>query len=157
MKIQHFYENILKQSISEEELRKKGQEFRNLVLKKVLNSRYIDGALATLQLLQENNIPAYVVSGTPHDEINYIVKEKQLSCFFKEVHGSPRLKIEIIYELARKYKFKLSSCLFLGDAITDYDAAKETGVQFLGIVPETEKKVFPQGTQTSPFVTIDII
>jgi beta-phosphoglucomutase-like phosphatase (HAD superfamily) len=91
-KFRYFYENILCREITEEEMQHLGEMFSNLVLQQVLESPFVEGVLETLEQLHTLGIPAYIVSGTPHEEINYIVKEKGLSHFFKAVHGSPRKK-----------------------------------------------------------------
>lgn len=155
-KFRHYYENILGKSVSESELELLGDKFSGLVLKGVLEAPFIAGALDALKQLIKKGIPAYVVSGTPQDEIEYIVIKRKLSRFFKEVHGSPRSKKKIIKQIFKKTSLSGDGCLFIGDAMSDYRAAQDTGVCFLGIINKDVTSPFPQGTITSYSVKIDI-
>ncbi len=155
-KFRCFYENILKKEITKEKLEHLGEMFTKLVLQGVLESPFMEGALETLQQLDALGVSAYIVSGTPHEEINYIVKEKGLSHFFRAVHGSPRQKAEIIKNILNRNGCQRASCLFIGDAMSDYNAAQETGVCFLGIVKKDEASPFPDGTIVSSAVRLDM-
>jgi len=148
--------NILKKKIDEGELHRLGKVFSELVLKEVLASQFVTGALETLNQIKKLNIPAYVASGTPHEEINYIVKKRGLSHFFEEVYGSPRKKNEIINQILEENGFQRSRCLFIGDAISDYNTAIETGICFLGIVKKDDKSPFPNETIFFDYVTLNI-
>jgi hypothetical protein len=45
-------------------------------------------------------------------------------------------------------------CLFIGDAMSDYNAALKNQMQFLGIVPENDVSPFPAETKVSNIVNI---
>ena len=83
-----------------------------------------------------------------------IVQAKGLDRFFLEVHGSPRPKAAIIREILARHRFTPDRCLFVGDALADYRAARDTGLHFLGIVPEGATSVFPEGTPCSAAVRL---
>jgi len=151
-KFRYYYENILNIKIGESEIQELSKQFSELVVEGVIDSPFIRGAFETLELLKERQIPSYVVSGTPHDEINFIVKKKGLSGYFEEVHGSPRKKWEISSEIVGSRGYNSERCLFIGDAMTDYHAAKKTGMQFLGIAPKQSSSPFPKGTRNSEIV-----
>lgn len=148
-KFKYFYNTLLGVSISEEQLHKLGEEFSDLVLNEILASPYISGSLETLTMLRQNNVPAFVVSGTPDDEIKFIVKQRCLDVFFREVHGSPRQKDSIVLDVIGRYGYDRLKCLFIGDAMSDYKAAQRVGVNFLGIVTEAGPGPFPPGTDIS--------
>jgi HAD superfamily hydrolase (TIGR01549 family) len=124
------------------------------VLEKVIRSPFIDGALEALNKLKKAKTPAYVVSGTPEAEIKLIVKKKKLDPYFKEVHGSPRHKEEIVAEILKNSKFSPARCLFIGDAMSDYNAARITGTNFLGIVANSGKSPFHADCLTSQSVVL---
>ena len=155
-KIKHYYENILKKSITQEELQELGDKFSKLVLQKVLNSPYIPGVLETLQKLKKNNVPCFVISGTPEEEINFIVEKKELNPFFLEVHGSPKEKQTALSDIIDRYKLTPEACLFIGDALTDYNAACKTGIKFLGIVKKGKSTPFPENTWINSSFKLDI-
>ena len=153
-KFKYYHEQLLNKPVSEEELQELGTQFSDLALEKVLNALFIEGAHETLRELVEKNIPAFVVSGTPDEEIKLIVEKRGLSKYFREVHGSPRHKDELISDISQRFSLKPEKCLFIGDAMTDYKAAKATGVHFLGVVLSSESSPFPEGTNCSTIVHI---
>lgn len=148
-KIRYWYENFLNQPVNEEEVRELCSQFSSLVLKQVIASRFVDGALESLKYAQNQGIPAYVVTGTPQDEICQIVEAVGIAGYFDEIHGSPRRKDEIVEDVLDRKGYIPSKCLFIGDGPNDYQAALAAGVQFLGIVNTGSKFSFPAGTRVS--------
>ncbi len=152
-KFRHYYEVLLGQPISEVELVSLGEEFSRIVFEQVLCAPYIAGALETLEKLLKESTPAYVVSGTPEEELGAIVERRGLTRFFLGVYGSPKTKMQILAEIMHKKRYTSERCLFLGDAMTDYEAAHVTAVRFLGIVRPGGLTPFPPGTPISFKVT----
>jgi len=153
-KFRHYYQNILHLPITEHQLDELGQAFSKLALEKVIASPFIPGALDSLTILKTESVPSYIVSGTPEEEIRHIVDVKGLAHFFQEVHGAPRKKPEILSDILRRKEYHPDHCLFLGDAMSDYQAAQKTGVCFLGIVPDDCQSPFPSGTPVANHVRI---
>lgn len=154
-KFKYYYKYLLGKSINQDILDELGREFNKLALNGVLVAPFIDGALETLKLLKEQEIPAFVVSGTPHEELQIIVEKRNLTPYFWEVHGSPREKQEIVQDIASRYSLCMKDSLFIGDALTDFEAAQVCGTGFLGIVKDCEKSPFPESTIVSPWVFVD--
>lgn len=147
-KLRHCCEVLAGRPVDDRELADLGHTFADLVRAEVVAAPLIAGALETLEQLRRAGIPAFVVSGTPHEEMGLIVADKGLQSYFAEVHGSPRSKTEIISQLLDRYHYDPGHCLFIGDALTDYHAARATGLHFLGIVPEGTASIFPAGVPT---------
>jgi len=61
-----------------------------------------------------------------------------------EIHGSPRTKNEIINKIISRNNYHCKRCLFVGDAMTDYNASIETGLNLIGIVKDNEILPFPK-------------
>lgn len=156
-KIRHCFATFAKRILSEEELALAGTTFSSLVMEEVVAAPLMPGALDTLQLMQRDNIPAFVISGTPADEMQVIVGRKGLADLFKEVHGSPQTKPVIIEDILVRYGFEPQCCLFIGDALADYRAAMATGLRFLGIVPDGTSSIFPGSVPTSPIVRLPVM
>ena len=154
-KFRYIYEHILNIPLDEQELKVLGSDFSRLVLEAVINAPYLPGVMETLIELQSLKIPAYIVSGTPEDEMKYIVQRRDLSLFFKGVYGTPRKKSEIVDIILRMEQYLPPKCLFIGDSLTDYDAARNHELCFLGIVMDSQNSPFPAGTWTSPMVTVN--
>lgn len=153
-KFKYFYNNLLKRSISVQELTELGEEFSNLVLQEVLSAPFIPGAYETLCNLKQEGVPCYVVSGTPEEEVRHIVKVRQLEGLFEEVHGSPRNKGEILEDILYRKHYLPESCMFLGDSLTDYHAAQLTKMNFIGVVSDGIESPFPVRTLTVNIVHV---
>lgn len=153
----YYYDKLLKIPITDEKLALLGKEFSALVVQKVIDSPFVPGAESCLRSAQKEGIPCYIVSGTPEEEIRIIVSSKNLGHFFKEVHGSPRQKDLIVADILMRKQYKADQCLFIGDALSDYDAAQKNSLRFLGIVKNSEDSPFPVGTAISPKVTVPSI
>jgi phosphoglycolate phosphatase-like HAD superfamily hydrolase len=153
-KIRHCFTAFAGHLPTDAELDRAGQTFSQLVLDEVIAAPLIPGALTTLRQLQEAAIPAFVVSGTPGEEMRLIAWRKGLSSFFLEVHGSPLAKPALLADILVRHGYIPDQCLFIGDALADYRAAVATGLRFLGIVPAGRDSIFPRGVPTSPVVTL---
>ncbi len=155
-KFEYAYRHLLNQPLTPELAEALGQEFNRLALDGVLAAPFIDGALDTLQALLQDGVPAFVVSGTPHEEVGLVVEKRDLADYFLEVHGSPRSKASIVQDIAARHGFQLRECLFIGDAMTDFNTAQTCGTAFLGIVTDGESP-FPLETQVLKKVGIDLL
>ena len=153
-KFRYYYEEILNQPVDEEIIESLSKQFSNLVVEGVLASPFIPGAKESLDCLKKKAIPCYIVSATPYEEINLIVEKKELKGYFKEVHGSPRKKWEICREIITKENYNPQNCLFVGDAMSDYEAAQKNGICFLGIVGNGEISPFSDDTSVSSVVAL---
>lgn len=152
----YYYNEILKKPISKIIIDELSQQFSHLVMDDVIASPYCLNSKETLEIIKKNSIPAYIVSGTPENEMKRIVAKKELSGYFCGVYGSPKKKYEICQYIINNENYLSQNCLFIGDAMSDYEAAKRTGIQFLGIVKEHDKSIFPEGTAISSLVTISV-
>lgn len=142
IKFRHFEEQILGRPLSEARLELLAAEFTRRTLAGVLAAPFIPGAEQTLREVRRLELLAFVVSGTPTAELRQVVEERQLGSFFEEVHGSPPLKPPIIQSLLANHGLDPRRCLFIGDALTDLDAAQQTGLHFCGVEPPGEQHPF---------------
>jgi HAD superfamily hydrolase (TIGR01549 family) len=147
-KFEYYYNVLLDRLIDDTELERLGRQFKTLVLGKTLAAPFVPGALETLKELKKKAVPAFVVSGVPDEEIKLIVEKRALAEYFIEVHGSPRTKNEIITDILQRHGYLANKCLFIGDAMTDYEASKNTKIEFLGVSTEPESSPFPAATCT---------
>ena len=154
-KFRYYYEEILNKPVNEEIIKTLSAQFSDLVIDGILASPFMPGAKESLERLKKKEIPCYIVSATPYDEINLIVEKKELRGYFKEVHGSPRKKWEICRKIITKENYNPQNCLFIGDAMSDYEAAQKNGIYFLGIVGNGEISPFFDGTSVSSVVALE--
>lgn len=124
------YQELLRQVYTPTEQERMGSAFSAIVLDKVLNCPFVPGALETLEALQ-GWYPMFVASGTPQEELELIVKKRGLAKRFVEVWGTPLKKVEIIHDILNRYDLSREEVLFIGDGVSDYQAATETGLLFI--------------------------
>lgn len=136
-KFRHYYREFLGQPLDEAGLADLCRRFARLVVDEVVAAPEIPGAVVFLQAWK-GRLPFFVVSATPEEEIQEIVRRRGWSQYFREVRGAPRSKRDNLEILLQAHGLAPARCLFFGDAASDYRAAEACGVTFLGIVPGPE-------------------
>ncbi len=149
VKILHIHKEYLGIELDADEHHRLGEQYADLVMRKVVAAPWVPGARETLEKLH-GRIPLFVVSGTPEGELRHYAQERHMENYFTEVRGSPPFKPEIIDELLATHGVEREGAIMIGDATTDHDAARATGIAFLGRVPEGRESPFPEGTPTAP-------
>jgi HAD superfamily hydrolase (TIGR01549 family) len=145
-KIRYAHEHIIKQPLTEKELADWSAEYSQLVVQDVIGVDCIAGAREFLDS-NRGGVPMFVISGTPEAELRYIADQREITGYFRKLHGSPIRKPVHIRNLLAAYRLDPDCCIFIGDALTDFNAARETGLHFIGIQGEIS---FPQGTRALP-------
>lgn len=141
-KFRYFQSILLGESVNQLKIDALADQFSLLVKQKVIASKYILGVMDFLKANEGKK--QFICTGTPQNEIEDIVEKKGIKALFEEVYGSPRTKIEIIQTIMDKNSVSPKDCIFFGDAMTDYDAAKACSIPFVGII--NEDTLFPEGT-----------
>jgi phosphoglycolate phosphatase-like HAD superfamily hydrolase len=135
------------------------RRFSALVVDEVVASDEIPGAKEVLERWSPS-VPCFVVSATPDDEIVAIAARRGVSGYFKEILGSGRTKTENLAYLLKRYALSPETSLFFGDAASDYRAAMDCGVNFLGILPGPEApllKIAPDIKWARNFTELDFL
>jgi phosphoglycolate phosphatase-like HAD superfamily hydrolase len=130
-KLKFYHYKYLREDINEYKVNELANEFSNLVLQKVIDSPYVKGVVDFIT----SNFCKYdfhISTGTPTDEIETILKTKTLRNFFKDVYGSPEKKDIHVKKILKKHGYKNKEVVFIGDAISDRDAAKNNSIYFIG-------------------------
>lgn len=126
------YQELLGTMLSPSEEKRLGQQFSDIVLEKLLACPFVPGTIELLEELKRLRIPAFIASGTPQGELEWLVQRRGLASYFQEVWGSPAEKPEIIERLIAQYELDRNHLYFIGDGLSDYIATKATGIQFIG-------------------------
>ncbi|MDD4910435.1 MAG: HAD family hydrolase [Candidatus Omnitrophica bacterium] len=137
-KFEHIYKNILRLPFSEGLSEELGIKFKDYVCQEVIRCPFVKGAQEFLAKYYKK-ISLFVVSGTPQEEIAFIVKERGLEKFFCEVFGSPAKKQNLISGVLEKYGLAAREAVFVGDSIDDHEAAQKAGIRFIGRVREGQR------------------
>tara|TARA_Y100000590_G_scaffold291722_1_gene328472 strand:+ start:234 stop:872 length:639 start_codon:yes stop_codon:yes gene_type:complete len=131
-KIKYFEEQILKKKISTHDINMLAKIFEEKVKSKVINCKYIDGALEFI--MQKSELyDLYISTGTPQKEIEEIVNAKLLNQYFKKIYGSPNSKMEHIQNILINSNSSKKNTIFIGDSESDYESASQMGLKFLGV------------------------
>lgn len=132
-KFEWISENLLGAKLTDEAKAAMGARFTELAFAKVLAAPMVPGALAALEGLAAK-IPLFVASGTPQEELDLIVDSRGLRRFFREVWGTPAEKPAIVCDVLARFQLTPEQVLFIGDGMSDYQAAQATGLHFLARV-----------------------
>ena len=130
-KFKIYHKKYLIEDIDQLKVDELANKFSNLVLQKVIDSPYVAGVYDFIS----SNYQKYdfhISTGTPSDEIETILKKKSLRIFFNEVYGSPEKKDSHVKKILKIHGYKNSEVVFIGDALSDRDAAKNNDIYFIG-------------------------
>lgn len=130
-----------------ERLAELGRRFGECVEAAVVAAPMVGGAQALLDRLG-GQVPMFVVSATPQDELLRIVAKRRLGRYFREVCGTPGSKAAQIGGLLSRHVLAGAGALMIGDAPADYDGACANAVAFVGRVPNGETSPFPAAVAT---------
>src|SRR5438093_4812737 len=131
-KIRHIEEQILGRAIAKEHLEFLCATFAEKVLKQVLDAPWIAGAHDFLEAHYSDYL-LFIVSWTPHDEMINICDRRGITHYFSAIGGSPIPKNQWINHFLMEHNLSPDEAVFVGDSITDFDAAIKAGIRFIGV------------------------
>jgi phosphoglycolate phosphatase-like HAD superfamily hydrolase len=138
VKFKYFYENIISERYSEEIGLKLGSEFSDIVLGEIKMAPFVKGAEVFLENYH-SKYSFYIASGTPDEELCEIASYKGINKYFDGIFGSSLTKAEIINNILGTESLKNNMVVFVGDAVSDKEAAEGTGVHFVLRVTEENR------------------
>ena len=147
-KFKYIYKEIINRPLTEEIFDDLCQRFSHLVVDEVVSAPYVKGAKEFLDGYA-NKYMCFVASATPQDEMEEIIKRRQMQRYFKGVYGSPKKKGEIVREILAAYTLEHNempfnsalspqSFVYVGDALSDYQAAKDNSIRFIARITGNE-------------------
>jgi len=147
-KIKYIYKNMLIRDLSEKTFDGLCLQFSHLVVDEVVSAPYVKGAKEFLDGYA-NKYMCFVASATPQDEMEEIIKRRHMQGYFKGVYGSPKKKGDIVREILAAYTLEHNempfnsalspqSFVYVGDALSDYKAAKDNSVHFISRINNNE-------------------
>lgn len=140
VKIEFFYENVLKKSITKSEVQLLAKEYSSIVFPLLCEEKLLISKI--ISYIKENrfNQEFHIVSGSEHFELNDICKELNIDQYFKTIHGSPTKKEILVSNILKRKESAVKTCL-VGDSINDFNAAKKNNIDFVGFNNERLKKI----------------
>ena len=129
-KIKFFHKEFLKKNISDDELKILANQYKNLILKKIVKCQFVTGSKEFII----NNYKDYcfhIATGTPDDEIKYITKFLGIDEYFLSICGSPKEKCQIVKDIIEDNGYDNDNIVLIGDSDADYKAANDNSVKFI--------------------------
>lgn len=130
-KIRHLYENVLRRPAPEDEVATLAGRYSEIVKQKVIEAEPVEGSLEFLAG-QGERFEFAVVSGSDQDELRQVCRARGIDRYFRAILGSPKEKGENLTELLAREGWDRRDSVYVGDSRNDYDAAVETGIDFIG-------------------------
>lgn len=139
-KFRYIHDHILGKDLPKNKEIELGKRFSQIVWQKILNVPFVAGAKEFLDTYK-NKYQFFIASGNPEEELHNIIKAKGLQGYFKEIHGSPKKKADIIDKIINNHNFIKDEVVYIGDAQSDRIAAEEAGIIFIERVPNLDLKL----------------
>jgi phosphoglycolate phosphatase-like HAD superfamily hydrolase len=157
LKFQYFETHIFGRSGDPAAVERLSAAYTRLVHDAVLACPFVPGAERFLQSAQ-SQVDLHVVSGTPEEELFDIVRRRRLSAYLKSVQGAPTTKPEGFARILAYNRYEPRRTLAVGDSTTEYSAAMDLDIPFLGVVPAGEPNPFPGHVPiVSSLETLDVL
>lgn len=136
-KFRYIYKEILKRRLNDNEFQELCNRFADLVTDGVIAAPYVKGAkefLDNFALRYE----CFVISATPQKELEDIIGKRSIKHFFKAIYGAPKKKSDAVKYTLTKEGIEPIHALYIGDALSDYEAAKDNSVNFIARINNNE-------------------
>jgi HAD superfamily hydrolase (TIGR01549 family) len=136
-KFRYIFKFILKRELTDSLFKELCRHFRAIVVDEVIKVPYVLGAEQFL-----NNYYGcykyFVSSATPEKEITEIIKKRKMFHLFSGIYGAPRKKADIVKEIIRNNKLRLQDVVYVGDALSDFEAARDNSINFVARMNRNE-------------------
>lgn len=131
-KIEYFFKEILKQEISKEGILNYAENFTRIMKKSLCDKKYL--IQETLDFIKQSfeKYSFHIVSGSEHNELNFLCQKLEIDRFFKSINGSPTPKKELVKNLIENYSYTPQETILIGDSFNDYEAANINHIDFYG-------------------------
>jgi len=150
-KFRYFHNKLLGSQLSIEEEQQLGTEFNALVEAAVTDAPWVEGAEEFL-VKHYLDIPLFVASGTPEEELKRILDKRCMSHYFRAAFGSPTKKGKILLSILESERYNPEKVLMIGDSLLDMEGAREAKVCFLGR-STSPNNIFPPNVPVLPDMT----
>ena len=113
--------------------------FSNYAKKSLISCEFIPGVLDFIKACSKK-IKTFIVSGSDQNELKEIFKQRNLSCYFSLILGSPQDKFENTKKVKNRFN-SIDKGIFFGDAMLDYEAAKKFDMDFIYIYGKSDTDI----------------
>lgn len=135
------YERILGERFPEGESERLDRRLAELVYEGVAACPFVPGARELIERASRA-MPVYIASATPDEEVRSLVEARGLAPFVRATYGSPTRKSDNLVAIAAEVGVHPTAILFVGDSVSDQQAARVAGVRFVGRVAPGDESPF---------------
>ncbi len=132
-KFRFIYKEILNRPLTKDLFNLLCDKFSTLVIDEVVNAPYVNGAREFLLEYMKKYL-YFIISATPQLEIEEIIRRKKIGGLFKAIYGAPNKKTDAVKTILTEVGYIPKEILHIGDAMSDYIAAKDNSVRFIARV-----------------------
>lgn len=137
--IRSFYEQILRQSVSDAFLELEVARFTEICEPLCASAGWRPGSLEFVQCCLAAGAPRYVLSGTPQAPLEAMLEANGTAGLFDVIIGSPPAKPESLARILSETGTVPERCVFVGDAEADRAAAEKVGAHFVYFPSEADR------------------
>ncbi len=132
VKIRYFYENILNQPITEEEVMRLADNFSVIMKEALVNVNLLNPEWIELMNSIADKYVHSIASGSDGKELNYLCQTLGIAKYFKIISGSPTPKKQLVADIISTSAFSKDEIVLIGDAVNDLEAAEFNNIHFIG-------------------------
>jgi phosphoglycolate phosphatase-like HAD superfamily hydrolase len=132
VKIKYFYEELLKENVTNEKVEELAAKFSEIMKEKLVNKDNL--IVDTIRFIKNyyNKYNLHIVSGSDGVELKYLCEMLKIEKYFLTINGSPTPKTELIAKILQEYEYLNIETILIGDSINDYEAAQSNSIDFYG-------------------------
>jgi phosphoglycolate phosphatase-like HAD superfamily hydrolase len=130
-KFEYITKNILGLKFSADINKSLSAKFSRYVLQRIIKCPLVYGAEEFLDYFYSKT-ELFLASVSPEEELNQIIKTRNLNKYFKKIYAYPWVKTEVIKDIIKNNSLKADEIVFIADSPEDYQAAQLADVFFVG-------------------------
>lgn len=132
IKIKYFFNELLNQDISEDEILNYANKYSEITKEELTNPNYL--IKDSLDFIKQNykKYNFHIASGADEEDLKYICEKLDLTKYFLSINGSPIIKSKIVKNIIMQNSYNEEETILIGDSINDYEAANKNSIEFYG-------------------------
>lgn len=114
------------------------------------------GAAEFLEALDEKQIAAFISSATPEETLRKIIRARSDLGNICRVFGAPESKEGHVRSISVEYRLLPEEILYIGDSNADFECARLSGCEFIGVFEADERITSKNFTYAPNFKAIAV-
>lgn len=130
VKFRYFFEDIRKESITDEEILVWANRFSLIMKELLVNPDLLIHENIDFVKKNQGKYRMHITSGSDQEELRFLCKSMHIDHYFDSIHGSPKQKKQWVKELIETNSYRQEECILIGDSINDWEAALTNNIYF---------------------------